>query len=87
MAETVYILCAVTSLICAILLGRAWFRSKARILLWSTLCFVFMVINNFMLYIDLAVYPGYTVDLSIYRNLSTVIGVALLVFGLIWDAE
>jgi hypothetical protein len=87
MAEVVYILCALTSLTCAVLLGRAYMRSNARILLWSTLCFCFLVINNFMLYIDLAVYPGYVVDLSIYRNLSTVIGVSLLVFGLIWDAE
>jgi hypothetical protein len=87
MAEIVYILCALTSLICALLLGRAYWRSGARILLWSTLCFVFLTLNNFLLYIDLALYPGDQIDLSIPRNLTTLIGASLLVFGLIWDSE
>jgi len=85
--ETVYILCALTSLLCAILLGRAYRRSGARILLWSTLCFVFLTLNNFLLYLDLAVYPGDEVDLSIPRNITSLVGVGLLVLGLIWDAE
>jgi uncharacterized protein DUF5985 len=86
-AETVYLLCAFTSLVCAVLLGRAYRRSDARILLWSTLCFVFLTINNILLYLDLAIYPGDEVDLSIPRNLTTLVGLGLLVFGLIWDAE
>jgi hypothetical protein len=83
----VYVLCALTSLACALLLGRAYWRSHARILLWSTLCFVFLTINNFLLYIDLALYPGDAVDLSIPRNITSLIGACLLVFGLIWDSE
>jgi hypothetical protein len=83
----VYILCALTSLACAVLLGRAYWRSRARILLWSTLCFAFLTVNNFLLYIDLAVYPGDVVDLSIHRNITALTGACLLVFGLIWDAE
>jgi hypothetical protein len=84
-AEIVYVLCALTSLICAVLLGRAYWRSRARILLWSTLCFVFLTLNNILLYLDLAILPE--VDLSIPRNLTTLIGLGLLVFGLIWDAD
>jgi hypothetical protein len=40
MAEVVYLLCAVTSLICASALLRMYVRRGRRILLWSSLGFV-----------------------------------------------
>jgi hypothetical protein len=83
--ETVYLLCALASLACAILLARGYFRSKARILLWSTLSFVFLALNNLLLFLDLVVLP--TVDLSPLRDLAGLIALAVLVFGLLWDAD
>jgi biotin transporter BioY len=44
----VYLLCFLASSTCASLLGRAWWRSRARILLWSALCFTFLAYNNFI---------------------------------------
>lgn len=85
MAEAVYILCAVTSLACAVLLLRAFFRSRARFLLWSGLCFVGLGANNVLLYLDLAVFNE--LDLSIWRQAAALAGLVLLLFGLIWDAE
>lgn len=87
MGEVVYILCALTSLACAVLLGRAYWRTGARILLWSTLCFCLLTINNFLLYIDLIIFPGPLIDLRLPRGLSYVIALGLLVFGLIWDSD
>jgi hypothetical protein len=86
MAEAVYILCAATSLACAVLLLRAFGRSRARFLLWSGLCFALLAVNNVLLYFDLAVFRD-EVDLRVLRHASALAGMLLLLFGLIWDAE
>ena len=83
MAETVYVLCALTSVLCALLLVRSWQRSRARILLWSSLCFVGLAANNILLLIDLVFIPD--VDLSIVRAATALGAVGVLVIGLIWE--
>lgn len=85
MADAVYLLCAVTSLACAVLLLRGYVRSRVRLLLWSCLCFVGLALNNILLVLDLIVLPER--DLSLLRNLPALVGLALLVYGLIWEAE
>ncbi|MGH8727382.1 MAG: DUF5985 family protein [Burkholderiales bacterium] len=85
MAELVYFLCAATSLACAVLLLRGYAQSKARLLLWSGLCFVFLALNNVLLVFDLVLFPAY--DLSLWRSWSAVIGVGLLIYGLIWEVD
>ena len=57
MAEVVYILCALTSLACAVLLIRGYRRSRSRLLLWSCLGFVALAANNVLLFVDLVVVP------------------------------
>lgn len=85
MPQVVYILCGLTSLACAILLFRGYFRSKARILLWSALCFLFLFANNVFLYLDVVVFPS--VYLSPFRDLTSFLAAAIMVWGLIWDAD
>jgi hypothetical protein len=85
MSETVYILCALTSALCAALLLRAHGRSRVRLLLWSGLCFVGLAGNNALLVLDLLFVKD--VDLSVWRQLPAVVGVALLLYGLVWEAE
>jgi hypothetical protein len=86
MAATVYILCAVTSVICAWLLWRGYRRSRARLLLWSCLCFVMLGLNNVLLVIDKVVFPDPSVvDLSMWRSLPAVVGILLLLYGLVWE--
>lgn len=85
MADAVYLLCALTSLSCAVLLLRGYVRSRVRLLLWSCLCFVGLALNNILLVLDLIVLPES--DLSLLRNLPALVGLALLVYGLIWEAE
>jgi hypothetical protein len=53
----VYVLCFLTSSACALLLGRSYRRTGARLLLWSSLCFFFLAANNLMLIFDLLVIP------------------------------
>ena len=86
MAEVVYLLCALTSLACAVLLGRAYGRSKQRLLMWSTLCFAGLFINNVLTFVDLVVVPT-EVDLHWLRSAVGFIAVALLAIGLLWEAE
>ena len=81
--QIVYLLCAVASLACVLLLARGYARSRARILLWSMACFVLMTINNLLLFLDLVIFP--TVNLSPLRDLSGVLAVAVLVVGLLWE--
>ena len=85
MANVVYILCAVTSISCAVLLLRSYRKSRVRMLLWNGLCFSFLALNNIVLVIDLTVLPE--VDLSTIRSLPTIIGLGLLLYGFIWDEK
>jgi len=85
MGKLVYVLCALTSLACAVLLLRGFRETRARLLLWSFLCFACLFLNNVLLYIDLAVLPD--VDLSLVRSMPVVVGLALLIYGLVWEAR
>lgn len=82
MAEAVYLLCAVTSLACAGLLLRSYKRSRMKLILWTSLCFVGLAANNILLFIDLAIIP-YNVDLRVVRNLTGLAAVSVLVYGMI----
>ena len=86
MPETVYLLCAATSATCAILLLRGYRRQRSRLLLWSSLCFVLLALNNILLFVDLIVVPT-SVDLSLWRGATALAGVSVLLFGLIWESK
>jgi drug/metabolite transporter superfamily protein YnfA len=77
MAAVVYILCAITSVLCAWLLWRGYRRSRARVMLG---------LNNVLLVIDKVVFPDpAVVDLSLWRSLPAVAGILLLLYGLVWE--
>lgn len=86
MAEAVYLLCAATSVACAILLLRGYLRQRTPLLLWSGLCFGLLALNNALLFIDLIIVPTGT-DLSIVRSVTALAGVGVLLFGLIWESR
>ena len=81
----VYSLCFLTSAACALLLGRSYFKTRARLLLWSALCFVFLALNNFVVVLDMLVYPN--ADFRLVRHGLAVAGVLTLLFGFIMDQE
>ncbi len=85
MAAAVYVLCALTSLACAVLLLRAFQAGRVRLLLWSGLAFVGFALGNTMLVVD-RVITGPEVDLSLWRSVPVLLGLAVLVYGLVWDA-
>lgn len=81
----VYVLCAITSAACSWLLLRGYKNSGVRLLLWSGLCFAGFALNNILLFVDVQVIPE--TDLSILRTMPALIGVALLLYGFIWDSK
>lgn len=85
MAEAVYLLCALTSAGCAAALLRTYLRRRSAILLWSSLCFVGLALNNALLFVDLVALPA--VDLSLARSTIGALAVVVLVVGLAWNVE
>ena len=85
MAEVVFILCALASTVCALLLWRTYRAQGVRLLFWSVICFAWLALNNIVLFVDKVIAPD--VDLSVWRGLTALIGVAALVYGLVWEEE
>lgn len=85
MAETVYVLCALTSTSCAVLLWRSFWATRNRLLLWTALCFIGLAANNVLLVVDLVFVKH--VDLSTLRVAPAAVGWAALVYGLVTEAE
>jgi hypothetical protein len=75
-AEIVYILCAVTSVLCAVLLLRQYRATPNRLLFWSAGCFVCLAASNVLLYVDLVILPN--IDLSALRNIIMLVGISML---------
>jgi ABC-type glycerol-3-phosphate transport system permease component len=80
----VYLLCVVTSLLCAYLLARAYRRGRTKLLIWSALCFALLAVNNLVLAVDILVLP--TIDLTILRLLTALAAIAVLIYGFVWEA-
>jgi hypothetical protein len=84
-ASLVYLLSLATSAVCAALLARAYLRTKTPLLLWSALCFAFLALNNLLVVVDILVLPE--MDLTAFRNVSSLIGISILLYGFIWETD
>lgn len=81
----VYLLCFATSAACAGLLFRNYRRTRARLLMWSALCFFLLALNNIFVIMDLVLIPS--VSFQIPRLIMSLAAVGVLLFGFIWDIE
>lgn len=84
MSEAIYLLCAFTSVVCAVLLARSYLVRRTRVLLWGTWAFVGLSVNNLVLVVDRVV-TGPAVDLSIARAATGFVAMLALVIGLVWE--
>lgn len=84
MAGIVYILCALTSLLCAILLYKAYSRSKFRLLFWSSLGFAGFTANNILLFVDIILFPEVNYIIN-FRSLPGLLGMIVMIYGLIME--
>ena len=85
MATVVYVLGLIVTLICAVLLLRAYVRVRGRLLLWSGLCFVGLTVSNALLVIDLVFVPD--VNLYLWRLATAAAAMLVLLFGLVWESH
>jgi len=85
MAELVYLLCALTCSFCALLLIRSYRQRRVPLLLWSSLCFVGLALNNILLWVDAALSPE--PELALVRGVVALTGVLSLVIGLVWESR
>ena len=79
-------LAVLTCLACMALLYRGYFRTGARLLFWSALCFIGLSFSNVLLFFDLVLFPT-EVDLRLYRLLAALAGLAFLLYGFIFESE
>jgi hypothetical protein len=84
-ATLIYALCTLTAALCALLLLLAFRRSRYKLLLWSGLCFVGLTFNNLLLVLDKLVFPE--VDLSLWRTVTALLAMTVLLYGLIRSSE
>lgn len=85
MAEMVYLLCAVMSILCTTLLFRGYRKSSNKLLLWTAMSFAFMALNNIFLFIDLGVFPEMELHGPLWRNMLSSLSGGVLLYGLIWE--
>lgn len=83
MAELIYLLCAFASIFCAVLLIRNHVRTRLRLVLFASLCFAGLALNNVLLFIDLVVVPN--IDLRLLRSCVALAAMLLLVVGLVLE--
>jgi hypothetical protein len=84
MAEAIYLLCAVTSLVAAVLLLRQYRGRRTPLLLWSCIGFFGLAINNMLVFVDFALLTG--TDIALARAIAGVCAILVLLSGLIWEA-
>jgi hypothetical protein len=84
-AETIYLLCAATSLVAALMLVRHYRREATPLLLWSSIGFLGLAANNVLVFVDLVIVPA--TDLSLVRSAVGLAAVASIIFGLVWEAR
>jgi hypothetical protein len=83
MAISVYALCALTSLACAVQLLRVYRAERVKLLLWTALCFCGLATNNILMFVDVLL----AVDLTTWRKLPALAGILLLLHGFISDSR
>jgi len=83
MPEFVYALCAATSVLCALLLLRAYRAQRTTLLFWSGFCFVGLALNNLLLLLDLYIVPA--TDLFLLRSVYSfrLLGFVLIIAGIV----
>ena len=69
---------------CMGLLFRRYAQSGRRLLFWSGWCFLFLTLNNILLFLDLVVLE---MDLRPWRHAAAVPALGVMIYGLLSDAE
>ena len=80
----VYLLCFLTSSICALLLGRSYASTRSRLLLWSAICFCLLALANLLVVFAMLLVESALLPPRLWLSLAAVL---VLLFGFIWDQD
>lgn len=83
MPQLAYALGVLTSIFCAVLLVRSYRANGTTLLLWCSLCFVGLALNNVLLFADLFLVPQ--ISLELWRSGVALVALVLMLIGLIWE--
>ena len=83
MPQTAYAIGVLSSILCALLLIRSYRAQRTPLLLWCSFCFVGLATNNVLLFADLFIVPD--MSLELWRNLTALASLCLMMIGLIWE--
>ena len=86
MSAAVYLLGMFVALACGVLLARGYRRSRQRLLLWSSICFLGLALSGALTFLDLSLLQP-AIDLHLLRRAVTAVSMLVLLYGLIWDSE
>jgi hypothetical protein len=82
----IYVLCILTSIVCATLLLRSYAKNRNRLLFWSGFYFIGATLNNTLLLLDKTIFLT-SADLLTWRLLAALGASLVLLFGLIWEGR
>lgn len=85
MTEAIFGLCALMSVVCAVMLFRGYRQERSHLLFWSSICFALMAVTNTILVVDVVVLPQLEFNGSFWRSFLNAAASSVLVFGLIWE--
>jgi hypothetical protein len=85
MPEVVYTICAVISLLCTSVLFMNYRRTGSRLLLWVTVSFVLLSLNNVFACVDLLLLPDVEMSGSLVRNFLLALAGTSLSCGIAWE--
>jgi len=84
-AAIVYSLCALSSATCAWLLWRSYRGLRTRLLLWASLCFALLSLNNLTLVFDRVLWTG--LDFRMVRTWLSLAAICSLMWAFVWEIE
>jgi hypothetical protein len=81
----VYILCLITSSVCAALLLRAYRANRTKLLLYTAIGFGLLAVNNMFLVGDMVLFAN--INLWPYRVAANLATVGVLLYGFMFEVE
>ena len=81
-----YVLGTLVTLLCTVLLLRAYQATRRRLLLWSGLCFAGLTASNALLFVDLVLLRN-GVNLLVGRLAVAASAMLVLLYGLVWESD
>jgi hypothetical protein len=85
LGTVVYLLCLLTSAVCAFLLVRSYLRQREPLLLGTSLCFILLALNNLFVVMDILVLPD--LDLRALRQAASLAAVCVLIYSFVWRSQ